>query len=157
MPTIEESVFIAAPPEEVFAYLDTPANIPEYSGNVVTAELDGEGPVRVGSRIRGTSKILGRTFDWLVEVQEHDPPKTAVSRSVEGKINFATTYEVMPEGQGTRVNYRIDADPGLGGVFGKLADALVQKAYARQVHADLATLAEILTEQREGERGTATG
>lgn len=146
MPTVDENVFISVPPEEVFDYIDDPKNLSEYSANVIAAELEGPRPVQLGSRIRGTNKILGRTFDWVIEVVEHDRPNRIASKSVEGKINFTVEWNLAPEGQGTRLQYRVESDPGLGGVFGRLADPLVEKAYARQVRADLDTLAQILTE-----------
>jgi hypothetical protein len=43
----------------------------------------------------------------------------------------------------------VDADPGLGGVFGRLADPLVERAQGRTVRNNLETLAEILTEHED--------
>ncbi|WP_255731699.1 hypothetical protein [Sinomonas terrae] len=42
-------------------------------------------------------------------------------------------------------------------MFGRIADKLIEKAYQRQVHTDLATLAKILTEHRKQDPGEATG
>lgn len=146
MPTVEESIVIAATPEEVFDCLDDPANLPAYDPTVLRAELVGNGPVRVGSRAKGTSKILGRTFDWVVEVTEEERPTRQSVRSVGGKIDLTSTTTVLPEGDGSRVTFRLETAPGLGGVFGRIADALVGKAYARQTRANLA---EILTEHKK--------
>jgi carbon monoxide dehydrogenase subunit G len=147
MPTTDESIVIPASPERVFAYLEDPANLPSYQATILRAESDG--PTAVGTRIRGTSKILGRTFDWTMEVTEHESPARFALKSVEGKISFTSAYTLAPEGAGTRVNYRLDADPGLGGVFGRIADPLVNKVYSRQILADLETLSQILTEHEE--------
>ncbi|MDQ4504514.1 SRPBCC family protein [Sinomonas sp. ASV322] len=150
MPIVDESIVIPAPPEAVFDYLDDPANITSFQATVMSAELEGEGPVSVGSRVKGTSKVLGRTFDWSAEVTEHDRPRRWASKTVEGKIPFTLVYTCEAEDEGTRLRYHLEAPAGLGGVFGRLADALVNKAYTRQVRADLATLAEILTEHGDG-------
>jgi plasmid stabilization system protein ParE len=64
-------------------------------------------------------------------------------------MNFTITNALEPEGDGTRRTFRIDADSGLGGIFGKLADPLVEKAQARTVRANLETLAELLAEHPE--------
>ncbi|HEY9356024.1 MAG TPA: hypothetical protein VIQ52_06950, partial [Arthrobacter sp.] len=72
-----------------------------------------------------------------------------VSRSVDGPLEFTITTTLVPEDDGTRLNYRIDAASGLGGIFGKLADRLVEKAQARTVRANLETLAELLAEHPE--------
>lgn len=97
MPVVEESVVIARPPQEVLDFLVEFENIPVYDSSVMAATPVGDGPVGVGSRGRGTSKVLGRQF-------------------------------------------------GLGGVFGKLADSLVERAQGRTVRANLETLAEWLAE-----------
>lgn len=89
---------------------------------------------------------MGRRFDWTVEVVEFDPPRRMVSRSVEGKLNFTVRFTLEPAGGGTRVTQRIDADSGLGGIFGKIADPLVERAQGRTVRANLETLAEWLVE-----------
>jgi uncharacterized membrane protein len=149
MPVTEESIVIPAPPEEVFDYIDDPRNLPTYDSTILHAEIEGDGPVQVGSRFKGTSKILGRTFDWVVEVTENERPKKQAIRSVEGKIEFCGTYTLTPEGEGTRLDYRLESAAGLGGVFGRIGDALVNKAYSRQTRANLATLSEILTEHKE--------
>ncbi|GAB2707774.1 SRPBCC family protein [Arthrobacter bambusae] len=155
MPITDESIVIPVPPEEVFDYLNDPTHLAEYDATILTSELEGDGPVRVGSRFKGTSKILGRTFDWVVEVTENERPTKQVVKSVEGKIDFTGTYTMTPEDAGTRLNYRLESGAGLGGVFGRVADVLVNKAYARQMRANLATLAEILTEHKES--GEASG
>ncbi|WP_052207209.1 SRPBCC family protein [Sinomonas humi] len=147
MPVTDEDVFIAAPPEAVFDYLDDPTHFPVFDPTILTAQLDGDGASRVGSHIRGTSKILGQTFHWVVEVIEHDRPKKHVAKSVEGEISFTTTYTFSPEAGGTRLHYRLEAATGLGGVFGGLGDPAVSEVGARQMRTNLATLAQILAGQ----------
>jgi carbon monoxide dehydrogenase subunit G len=68
---------------------------------------------------------------------------------VEGNLHFTVTNTLEPEGDGTRVTWRVDATPGLGGVFGRLADPLVEKAHARTVRGNLETLTEVLTEHQD--------
>ncbi|KRE66369.1 MULTISPECIES: SRPBCC family protein [Micrococcaceae] len=146
MPVVEESVVIARPPQEVFDFLSKFDNIAVYDSSVTTSEQVGTGPVAEGTRGRGTSKVMGRRFDWTVEVVEFDPPRRMVSRSVEGKLNFTVTFTLEPADGGTRVTQRIDAESGLGGIFGKIADPLVERAQGRTVRANLETLAEWLVE-----------
>ena len=146
MPVVEESVVIARPPQEVFDFLSKFENIAVYDSSVTASEQVGGGPLGRGSRGRGTSKIMGRRFDWTVEVVEFEPPRRMVSRSVEGKLNFTVSFTLEPADGGTRVTQRIDADSGLGGIFGKVADPLVERAQGRTVRANLETLAEWLVE-----------
>jgi carbon monoxide dehydrogenase subunit G len=146
VPVVEESVVIARPPQEVFDFLSRFENIAVYDSSVTASEQIGDGPLGVGSRGRGTSKIMGRQFDWTTEITEFDPPRRMVSRSVEGKLEFTVTLTLEPADGGTRLTQRIDAESGLGGVFGKLADSLVERAQGRTVRANLETLAEWLVE-----------
>ncbi len=146
MPVVEESVVIARPPQEVFDFLSKFENIAVYDSSVTASEQIGDGPLGVGTRGRGTSKIMGRQFDWTVEITEFDPPRRMVSRSVEGKLDFTVTLTLEPADGGTRLTQRINAESGLGGVFGKLADSLVERAQGRTVRANLETLAEWLVE-----------
>jgi uncharacterized protein YndB with AHSA1/START domain len=145
VPTVEETVFISRTPEEVFDYVSTAQNLPVWDSSILEAEQIDSGQVRVGTRWRGVSKILGRRFEWTTEMVELDPPTTTVSRAVEGKLNFTVTNTYQPEAGGTRFTYKVEAESGLGNIFGRLADPMVEKAQRRTVRANLDTLAELLT------------
>ena len=149
MPVVEESVFIARPPEEVFDYLVEADNLPVWDSSIVHAEQVDADPVGVGTKWRGTSKILGRRFDWTTEVTEFERPRRTSSHSVEGKLQFSVTTLLEPVEGGTRYTYRVEAASGLGGVFGRLADPIVERAQARTVRANLETLAELLAKDSE--------
>lgn len=146
MPVVEESIFIPKPPQEVFDYVSAPENLPEWDSSILEAHQVDSGPIRVGTHSKGKSKILGRRFEWTTEVTDFDPPRRAVSRGEGGDLKFTITLTAEHEGNGTRFTQRIDADSGLGGIFGKIADPLVEKAQARTTRANLETLVEILTE-----------
>ena len=147
MPVIEESVFIARPPQDVFDFIVDSQNLPVWDVSIVKAEQVGTGPVGLGTRYRGTSKIMGKHFDWTTETTEFEPPTKVVNTCVEGKIKFTATNVLEPAPGGTNLTYRIDAESGLGGVFGRLADPFIEKAQARTVRANLETLAELLVQQ----------
>jgi len=147
---VEHSVFIAQPPAVVFDYLTRAENLPVWDSSIVQAEQVGTAPVAVGTRAQGTSKILGRRFQWTSEVTELDPPRRVSYRSVEGKLAFTVTNTVEPADGGTQYTFRLEAESGLGGVFGKLADPIVERAQARTVRANLDTLADVLQEQPGG-------
>lgn len=155
MPVVEESVYIPRPPQEVFNFVSKYENVPIWDSSVVHAETVGGGPVQQGTRSKGTSKVVGKKFDWTAEVVEFDPPNRLVTRSVDSQLEFTITNSLTAEGEGTRLTFRIDAASGLGGVFGKLADRFVEAAQARTVRANLETLAELLTDHPEyGQSGT---
>lgn len=146
MPVIEENVFIARPQQEVFDFIAATKNTPVWDSSVTHAAQIGSDPMGLGVRSSGTSKIMGRSFDWTTEVTDFEEPRRLVNRSVEGKLSFTITNSFESVEGGTRFTYRIDAATGLGGVFGRLAEPFVQRAQARTVRANLESLAELLTE-----------
>jgi uncharacterized protein YndB with AHSA1/START domain len=151
MAVVEESTFIPRSPQEVFDYTSRPEHFPVWDGSILEAQQERPGERGVGTRVRGVSKILGRRFPWVTEYVEYNPPSRLVARSVEGPMHFTVSQTVEPAEGGTRFIWRVEADPGLGGIFGRLADPLVEKAQARTVRNNLETLTEVLTEHRDAE------
>jgi uncharacterized membrane protein len=146
VPVVEEEVFIARSPEEVYDFVAAAENLPVWDSSIMEAEQVSSGPMEVGTRWRGVSKILGRRFEWTTEVTHVEYPKRMTSRAIEGNLQFEVTNTFEPRDGGTRYIYKVEAAEGLGGVFGRLADPLVQKAQGRTVRANLETLAELLTQ-----------
>jgi len=147
MPVIEETTVIARPVMEVFDFLMLAENLPRWDSSMLECVQVGSGPVTVGTRYRGASKILGRRIEWTTEVTEFVPGLRAVSRSVEGPLTFTLSYELSPAPAGTTLRYRLAADSGLDGAFGRAMEPIVQRAQTKVVRANLGTLAGLL-EQR---------
>lgn len=144
MPTTEQSVTIARPLQDVWDFLIVPENWPTWEASISEGEQVADGPTDVGTRWRGESHILGRKFGWVSEFTEVESPTHTKAKSVEGKIGFEVATKLEAVDGGTRFTYRVDSETGLGGVFGKLADPFVQRAYARSMRASLDTLADLL-------------
>ena len=147
MPVIDETVVIACSVAEVFDFLMIATNLPRWDSSMLECvQVDGEA-VTVGTRYRGASKILGRRIEWTTEVVEFVPGVRAASRSVEGPLNFTVSYEVSASPAGTTLRYRLAAESGLRGAFGRAMEPIVQRAQTKIVRANLDTLASLL-EQR---------
>ena len=144
MPTVEESITIDRPPEAVWEFLTTTDNIPAFESQLTGIEQITEGDVGMGTRWRGATNVLGRSFEWVTEIVEFDPPRRSRTASVEGKLPFEISYTLTPSDGGTSFTYRIEAESGLGGIFGKLGDPLVTRAQVRTVRTNLANLKELL-------------
>ncbi len=147
MPVIDETVVIARPAGEVFDFLMLAENLPHWDSSMLECVQVGSGAVTVGTRYRGASKILGRRIEWTTEVVEFVPGMRAASQSVEGPLAFTVSYEVSASPAGTTLRYRLAAESGLGGAFGRAMEPIVQRAQAKVVRANLDTLASLL-EQR---------
>jgi len=144
MPSVEESITINRKPEEVWDFLMQTENIPVVESQVVTIDQITDGPVAVGTRWKGTTKVLGRKLDWTTECVELEPGVLAHHKTVEATLPFEIRWQLKPIGDGTEVTYRIDAEAGLGAVIGTMADGLVMRAQRHTVRANLANLKELL-------------
>ena len=144
MPVIDETVVIARPADEVFDFLMVAENLPRWDSSMLECVQVGGGPVTVGTRYRGASQIVGRRIEWTTEVVEFVPGVRAASRSVEGPLTFTVSYEVSAASAGTTLRYRLAAESGLGGAFGRAIEPIVQRAQTKVVRANLDTLASLL-------------
>ena len=86
MTPIRESVEIARRPEDVFAYLDDYSRHTEWQTNLVSAHVDTEGPIKVGTRVTEVRRMGKREQPVSIEITEHDPPRSFAFRGTEGPI-----------------------------------------------------------------------
>lgn len=143
MPRVEESVYIDRPVEDVFAYVIDPANQTTIHSNMI--EFHSDEPVQKGSRSNGTTRVAGRSIEWTAEVTEFHPPSRVEIRSVEAPMSFHLTWRCTPEGEGCRVTFQQEVG-SLGSFFGRLADPIVTKMYARDMRGNLENLKTLLEE-----------
>jgi uncharacterized membrane protein len=144
MPVIDETVVIARPAEEVFDFLALAEYLPRWDSSVLECVQVGSGPVTVGTRYRGASRIVGRRIEWTTEVTEFVPGVRMTSRSVEGPLTFTVSYEVSSCPAGTTLRYRLAAESGLGGAFGRALEPIVERAQTKVVRTNLDKLASLL-------------
>ncbi len=143
----EESVEIDRPPEEVFAYVANPENLPEWSSLVLEVRKDAEGQLKEGERFGVVAKFLGRRFETPFEVSAHEPPRQHSDRSTGGPFEQEYIYTLEPTGGGgTRLTHVAEAEPG--GFF-KLVGPLLERAGSRQFKADLQSLKDLLESRAE--------
>ena len=142
MLTVDESIVINKPREEVLEFMIDPENVAVYSSNVVEYEkVSGEND-KVGRKCRGAVKVAGRRLeltDELVEVEEGRRAKT-VSEDATVPYSLEFTYE--DEGEGTKLTWHQEVE-SLKGVF-KFADPIVLRLYARDVRSNLEQAKDIL-------------
>ena len=149
MAPIVESVEIARRPEEVFSYVTDPAHLSEWQESLVSARLEGEGPVAVGSRLVTIRHVGGRDRPMTMEMTELTPPKSWRARGVDGPVRGIVHGTVEPLGDGarSRVTIRLDFE---GHGMGMLLVPLVVR---RQAKAEMPRTTQKLKEVLES--GTA--
>jgi carbon monoxide dehydrogenase subunit G len=139
MPTIDDSIDIDRSRDEVFAFIDDPANTVLTNSNVLEYEQEGDEPRGKGTRHRGMVKVAGRKIAFVDEVIEHRPPENVTLQSVEAPPRMSWTLEFRFEELGpdrTRLHFHQEV-PSLGGFFGKLSDGLVTRMYSKDVRSNL--------------------
>ena len=128
---------IDRPPATVAAYEFDASNDPTWIGGVRRAERLSDGPIGVGSRVRRIGSFLGRPIEWVMDVTELVPGRRLAMHAVRSPFPMDVTYELAPNGRGTRATIRIQGEArGMYGLLGPLTPVMVR----RSVQADLRRL-----------------
>ena len=140
---INDTVEINRSPAEVFAYLDQLDRPGEWQSQIVSVQVETEGPTRVGSRAREGRNIQGREQEMTYEVTEHDAPRRVAFRGIDGPIRPIGTVTVQPLDDGSRSRLTLEFDlKGHG--FGVLIAPFARRMARKQIPQDQAMLKERL-------------
>jgi uncharacterized membrane protein len=136
---INETVVIGRPAQEVFAYVSDLARHPEWQDKLLDATVEGEGPIRVGTRVKQTRRVGRGTRTFTLEVTEHDPPNRLAFQGIDGPVRpqGKITFEPLDGGERTRYSAQLDFD---GHGLGVLLAPLVRRDASRQLPASLQRL-----------------
>jgi uncharacterized membrane protein len=142
MAPITSSIEIARPSEDVFAYIDDLSRHGEWQTAIEQVTVETEGPTRVGSRARDRRRVPGGVREITYEITEHDPPRRASFRGVDGPVRPVGTVSVIPlDATRSRVMLELDFE---GRGIGRLLLPLVRRDAAKHVPADQQRLKERL-------------
>ena len=104
---ITARVHVDRDPAAVAAYMTDPANDPEWIRGLREAELLGDGPVTVGSRVRRVAYFLRRRVEYVNEIVALDDAQLDM-RSIQAPFPMRITYRFEPApGGGTDVSNRV--------------------------------------------------
>ncbi len=145
MTKVEYSVEIAAPLQEVFAFVSDPLNDPEWE----TALLSGQ---TLGSREAADSKLtnlrkllLGPRFEATAEIAGLEPNSRIDVRGASGPLPFEGSWTFEPAGEGTKVTFT-------GEVRGSGLSKAAKPAFARLLKDDARASLEDLKDALENRR-----
>lgn len=144
MAPIVETVEIAKSPPEVFAYLDALTRHGEWQEQIENVELLTEGPTRVGSRAVDTRRVPGGRRKITYEITEHDPPRRAAFRGLDGPIRPEGSITVEPLDEGRRSRVTLELDLVGHGLMGKLLAPIARRDARKRVPEDQTRLKERL-------------
>jgi uncharacterized protein YndB with AHSA1/START domain len=133
MSPITTTIEIAQPPDVVFAYATDPRHFSDWQDDVVTAQMDDELSLGVGSRFTLVRRI-GRSHRAMPqEVTDSRPPRVWATRGVDGSIRsrLVITIEPVAEDTGSRLTSVVTLEPhGIGHL---LVPLVVHRQAARLV------------------------
>ena len=142
MGKLEVSVVIKRPVEEVFSFVNNPANEPLWSSGLVESSQISEGPVGVGTQMREVNRILGKRIEHIYEITEYEPNRGYSCKSISGPFPWRGAYTFEPVKGGTRVTMTGEFQR-IGSVF-KLAEPLITRMAKRQFQADFNNLRDLM-------------
>lgn len=147
MPIVHESIVIDCSKQDIWPYLVEPDKLLLWQSGVVELVAEWEGDPRPGDRSTGAIRIAGRKVNFQTEFTAIDPPERVEFKSAKAPFPFVVRVELEEVEGGTHVTYHGEAE-SFRGFFGRLADPIVTKLYARDVKGDLQNL-RVLVEEAE--------
>jgi carbon monoxide dehydrogenase subunit G len=128
---------VSAPPAEVFAFLDTPANHERISPSIAAVRdvepLDGG-----GHRAAYDYRMVGVTLSGEIEAIRHEPP-SRLTFAIRGGIDGEMDWRIDAEGVGSVVTCEATIEVP-GGALGSIVEPVVRRYNQRELDATLANL-----------------
>jgi uncharacterized protein YndB with AHSA1/START domain len=147
MVSIKSSVSLKRPLAEVFQFIsDNQRNATQWVAGLIEARVTNH-VVGVGRAWVDTMQLLGRRVEVPSEVTEYEPNRVIGFKSTSGPIPVAGSFSFEPDGEGTKLTYSLQGEPG--GFF-KLAEPLVARSMQRQWDTNLANLKDVLEQEATG-------
>jgi uncharacterized protein YndB with AHSA1/START domain len=134
-PTVN-SIEIARPAEEVFAYVTDPSTMPEWQEGVVSGHMDAP-TTSVGSTCTTIRKIGGREREVSTTITEYDPPRRWADRGIDGPIRAIVAVTVEPLGDGSSSRLTIELDFTGHGIGRLLVPLVVRRQAFAQLPASM--------------------
>lgn len=127
------TIDIARPPAEVFAYLVDLEHTPEWNWAITSTRKVSPGPIAVGSRFQLTRSVPRPAVEML-EVTRLDPGRRIEVVGDLASFPAHLTYELSPSPQGTRLSNSVELEPrGPLGLLGSLLTGRVQASVSENL------------------------
>jgi len=138
--TFENTVLIARPIEDVFAFLSDLENVPKWNYGIVETRKISEGPIGVGTVDQQACSVASRSEERL-EITTYSPPRQLEIRGQLGPFASRLFYALDTSPEGTRVTNTVEVElRGPSRLLGRVAVPRVREAVA----ANLRKLKELL-------------
>ena len=124
MAIVQHSVQIKASPQETMAQLSDASRWPDWYPGMTELTVAAPFPEKEG-KVTFKVKSAGLSIPVTETVIDYQPGQLQLLQ-MEGMLSGQARWEVTPEGDGTRLTTTFDYTLS-GGVFGKIADAVIVK------------------------------
>ena len=129
MAIVQRTVQIKASPQETMALLSDASRWPDWYPGMTELSITAPFPEK-GGKVAFKAKSAGLSMPVSETVIDYQPGKLQLFQ-MEGALSGRARWELTPEGDGTRLTTTFDYELP-GGVFGKIADALIVKRMNRK-------------------------
>jgi carbon monoxide dehydrogenase subunit G len=137
----EHEIEIERAPEDVYAFIADPENLPQWQHEVLEVRSESE------TRFTEVRTFVGRRVESTIDVTTAEPARELTLRSAAGPVRFSVRHLLEPAGEGkTRVRV-VGESEGAGGLF-KIGGRLLGRAVERRVREDFDRLKELLERDR---------
>jgi uncharacterized protein YndB with AHSA1/START domain len=144
VPPIVESVEIARPADQVYAYMVDPTHLTEWQEGLVSVRQQGEASIAVGSRFVTVRRVGGRERTMTMEMVELNPPKSFRGRGVDGPVRGIVHGRVESIGDGTRSRATIELDFEAHGIGILLVPLVVRRQAKKELPSNMRMLKDAL-------------
>jgi carbon monoxide dehydrogenase subunit G len=129
----EHEIEIERSPEDVYAFLADPENLPKWQTSVMTVKPESE------TRFTEVRTFIGRRVESTIDVTTAEPGREFSLRTAAGPVRFEIRHLLEPAGEG-RTRLRVEGESeGAGGLF-KLGGRMLRRAAERRAEEDFARL-----------------
>ena len=127
----------SAPPEAVWAALESPQRWPEVQYDLIDARIEPDGVLRQGATIRTWARPGTAAVDMSYQVAEAQKPSRLAIEMGGGGLHFRgrTEYAIEADGAGARVTITSDVEPVLW--LHKITTALARGWYTALMTANV--------------------
>ncbi len=146
MSTIETTIVINRPIDEVFVFATDLDKFATWQTGLVESTQTSEGPLGAGSTYRWVTQFLGRRIETVGEITEYEPNRKMCFKSTSGPFPFGGCQRFEPTNGGTRLTLIMHLEPG--GFF-RLAEPLMLRMAERSTMADYQNLKDLLEAEAE--------
>jgi len=145
MITVEKSIVIDRPVEDVFAFVSDHTNAPRWQRGLLEVRRASDGPIGVGTRHTFVRTFMGRRLEASNVFTHYEPSRLVAFNATSNWLPGHGSYVVEPDGTDrARLIARVELRPS--SLF-RAAEPLMAAALRREVDANLSDLKGLLEAQ----------